>query len=752
MTQLFAHSNSSTDLSTWQPLEEHLAHVADLAAEFAVPFNSSLHAELAGQLHDLGKARSAFQSYLRRCNGVEDEDSDIGDHTHAIAGAIWLWNRAGSFGKALAYCVAGHHAGLPDWSNGETPNGALAIRLKEDAPVVEEQSVHQWITSHEEFWLRNQLVKPLSFQRNDSSVSFWIRMLYSCLVDADFLDTEAFMSPTQHAARATSSFLPLSKLATLFFEKIEQIQTHAAATPVNAIRAEIRVACEKAADMPPGLFSLSVPTGGGKTLSSLAFAFRHALHHGLRRIIYVIPYTSITEQTANVLRNILGEGQVLEHHSNLEPDRETMQSRLASENWDAPVIVTTTVQFFESLYACRSSRCRKLHNMAESVVILDEVQLLPTRLLLPCTEALRQLVTHYNMTVLLSTATQMILPGLDASCEIIPSEANLYERLKRAEIELPEDFSLRREWEDIADELKRYEQVLCIVNTRSDCRRLFDLMPQGTLHLSALMCGAHRSKVIDEIKHRLKTGQPVRVISTQLVEAGVDFDFPVVYRAISGLASIVQAAGRCNREGRREHPGRVVVFMPPKAAPVGDLRKAEDITVELLSSDAIASDIDAPEAFSKYFDFFLGRCNDLGQNFGSMLGVPVPGKYCQGTSSSPTPFQYQFREAADAFRMIPDTGVPVIVNYGESVEEAIQRLRFAGPSREIMRRLQRHTVQVPPNLLKKLLERGFVEEIHLAMAPAAATGIYVQTLPSAYSDLYGLDIFREEVAIEDTIL
>lgn len=703
-------------------------------------------------MHDLGKARSAFQSYLRRCNGVEDDEPDFGDHAHSGAGACWMAQHAGGIGLALAYCVAGHHAGLPDWSGGDTPSGALAIRLKEDVAVLSEPPVREWIASHEAGWLRERLTKPFQFSRNDSSLPFWIRMMYSCLVDADFLDTEAFMDPAQSANRSFGQ--PLSALANAFFAHLDEKQRTAPVTDVNRIRAGIRAACEQAAELPPGLFSLTVPTGGGKTLSGTAFAFRHALLHGLKRIIYVIPYTSIIEQTADVLRGILGPENVLEHHSNFDPDKETRQSRLASENWDAPVVVTTSVQFFESLYACKSSRCRKLHNIAESVVILDEVQLLPSKLLLPCAEAIRQLASHYRVSFVLSTATQLNLPGLDMSSirEIAPQSLDLYHRLKRVRIEFPADRNTRKSWDEVASELSAHERVLCVVNTRRDCRTLFDIMPEGTIHLSASMCGAHRSRVIGEIKRKLANGEPVRVISTQLVEAGVDIDFPVVYRAFTGLASIAQSAGRCNREGLLSELGRVIVFMPPEQSPNGELRKQEDALLSLLCRPG-GIDVDDAKAFPDYFGILHRLMNDLGRKFGDWLGVPVPAEFGDGNDHWPDDvFHYQFREAAAAFQMIDDSAqTSVIVRYGDS-DALISSLRAAGPKRDIMRRLQRYTVNVPRRTLDDLLAKGLVEELHLPSKPDIPSGVFVQTMPSAYSERFGLDLFREGISIEDNML
>ena len=747
----YAHSQSGSPISEWQPLQDHCTAVADMAATFADPFASNVHGRLLGWLHDLGKARTSFQSYLRRCNGIEDSETDYGDHSHSGAGACWLWDNAGDIGKALAYCVVGHHAGLPDWSDGETPNGALKIRLDEEASVLAETSVREWISAHESKYIKEKLRPPFLFSRTDSSLSFWIRMMYSCLVDADFLDTEAVMDPERAALRPNVG--SLAELSRLFFSKLDEKQRTAADTPINRIRAEIRTACEDAAELPSGLFSLTVPTGGGKTLSGTAFAFKHALRHGLKRIIYVIPYTSIIEQTADVLRGFLGAENVLEHHSNFDPDKETPQSRLASENWDAPVIVTTAVQFFESLYARRSSRCRKLHNIAQSVVVLDEVQLLPTRLMLPCSEAIRQLALHYHVSFVLSTATQLDLPGIDHSCvrEIVPPSLDLYHRLKRTTIEFPFDLTMRHTWDDIADELKLHKQVLCIVNTRRDCHELFSKMPEGTIHLSASMCGEHRSQVIADIKRRLTAGDSLRVVSTQLVEAGVDIDFPIVYRAFAGLSSVAQSAGRCNREGCLDGFGRVVVFMPPKDPLVKDLRDGGYAMRDMLERP-VGVDVDDVRTYPEYFRTLHVRANDLGNVFESLLGVPVPKEFRNGTAHRPDPMQYQFREAAAAFKMIDGTAqVAIIVRYGNN-DSFIDSLRAVGPKRDILRRLQRYVVNVPRSCLHGLLERGMIEELRVPPKRGEASGIYVQTMPSAYRDDEGLDIFGNGLQTENFII
>jgi CRISPR-associated endonuclease/helicase Cas3 len=720
---IYAHSLAHAPQADWQALSQHLSAVAERSAEFAKGFSSEEWARLIGLLHDLGKARASFQHYLERCNDLTDSEYDGSDHSHSGAGALLAIRQFEARGRIIAYCVAGHHAGLPDWIDGLTPCGALRYRLDQEQAVLAEPAVKEWIRENQP-----TLECPKApWKFKDPDVSFWIRMLYSCLVDADFLDTEAFMELQK--AQIRTRYPSLSELAKHFFEQLDEKQRLSDTTTVNQIRVEIRDACETAAELPPGLFSLTVPTGGGKTLSSTAFALRHAMKHKLQRIIYVIPYTSIIEQTADVLRSFFGADNVVEHHSNFDPDKETQQSRLASENWDAPIIVTTNVQFFESLYGCKSSRCRKLHNIAGSVVILDEAQLLPPRLLLPCVEAMRQLVSHYGVSMVLSTATQPALPGLENVCEIIPPGMNLYDRLKRTNIVLPENRTVRQTWEEIATELRQHDQVLCIVNTRKDCRELHVLMPEGTIHLSATLCGEHRSLVIATIKAMLYEGLPVRVISTQLVEAGVDIDFPVVYRAFTGLPSIAQAAGRCNREGLSPQPGRVVVFMPPKPAPKGELRKAEDTLSNLLATGINA---ESPESYPQFFKAFYSAQNDLGTAFEGWL------------TKDAHDFQFQFREAAAAFRMIDDrASATVIVRYGGN-DSLIRALLAVGPKRDIMRRLQRFTVTVPCQTLNGLREKGFVEEPH--------PGVYVQTLPSLYSDVFGLDVYRDAVAPEDLMI
>lgn len=717
----------------WRPphdLAEHLRAVGELAAEFARHFGADW-ARLAGRWHDLGKFRPRFQKYIRLVSGFEADahiKGEVGKAPHSTAGALLAINRFDAAGRVLAYLIAGHHAGLSDWFGGlherlDDPKSRAELdeSLAEDPPT--------------------DLLDTGGFKPDLGAIpdgrdgfALWVRMLFSALVDADFLDTERYMDPDRFASR--NAWPALSELASRFDEHMAQLAASAEPTPVNALRAGILRQCREAAALEPGLFSLTVPTGGGKTLSGMAFALEHARRYGKRRVIHVIPYTSIIEQTADVFCGIFGEA-VIEHHSNAEsePGLETPASRLACENWDAPIVVTTNVQFFESLFAARTSRCRKLHNIVDSVVILDEAQLLPPEFLQPILDALNLLTRHYGVTVVLSTATQPALAsreyfdarqnlrGLNGVREIIADPDALYARLERVKVRLPADWHQPTDWPQLAEELSAHESALAIVNTRRDARALWEAMPAGTLHLSALMCGAHRSRIIDDIKARLKAGMPTRVVSTQLVEAGVDVDFPVVYRALAGLDSIAQAAGHCNREGRLADKGEVVVFVPPKPAPPGLLRQGENACREVLRGVT-----DAPLArarFAAYFERLYYGCQL------DKAGI------CDLLTVDGRELAVSFRTAADRFRLIDDEdSLPIVVRYrgpdgqDDRIDTWLSMLRRDGPERWLMRKLQRYTVNLHRGQALALLNQGDIEEI--------LPGLYVQTSDWLYDAQLGL--------------
>lgn len=708
--QFIAHVRKNDD-DTWASphlLSEHLDGTARLAEKYAAKFDSGKWGKVAGLAHDAGKGRVLWQKYLKLKSGYDEEahlEGKSGKMPHAIHGAKLVEELFGKGpGRLLAYCIAGHHTGLPDWSSAEGA-GQSALQFQE-TQVKDLHDIEAFISNK---ILSSKPESPPWKFAQGLDLSLWIRMLYSSLVDADFLDTESYMDKAQATSRGGYCSIPeLLERFNLFTKQLEDTSDD---TAVNKIRRNIREKCMQMAKEPQGIFSLSVPTGGGKTLSSLAFGLEHAKKHNLERIIYVIPYTSIIEQNADVFRAAIGEDQVVEHHASLDEDDSTPKSSLASENWDAPVVVTTSVQFFESLFAAKSSRCRKLHNIAKSVVILDEAQLVPVEYLAPILETLQLLVDHYHVSLVISTATQpafgertvddIQFRGLKHITEIMghaEEVKKLYGCLKRVHVQLPQDLNSASTWEEIAEELKQYEQVLCIVSRREDCRELHRLMPEGTFHLSALMCGQHRSEIISRVKEKLKNKGPVRVISTQLVEAGVDFDFPVVYRAFAGLDSIAQAAGRCNREGKLPELGRVIVFNSPKKAPIGILRKAEDTARSILA----ANQQDPLEygLFERYFSELYWKANSLDSK--EIISLLNPDQQECGM---------YFRTAAEKFRIIDDSKQKtILVRYGES-ESLIDLLKAKGPERWLLRKLQRYTVNVYNDDFYRMYQRGSIEEV-----------------------------------------
>lgn len=741
MSRLIPIAHASKDpQGDWKPphlLDEHLLDVAQMTQQFASTFNSGDWAYLSGLWHDLGKYRPRFQHYIRKVSGF-DENAHIIDESgkapHSTAGAIHACNLFGVEGRVLAYLIAGHHAGLYDW---DSENSNLSYRLGQSESLSEYEEAKAEQPPVE--ILAVNAIKPdlRQIPGGKNGFALWVRMLFSCLIDADRLDTEAYMDEGKALERQNwPTILTLHEQFTSF---IDEKTSKALPTKVNKIRASVLNDCKTKAVDAPGLFSLTVPTGGGKTLSSLAFALTHARHHEKRRIIYVIPYTSIIEQTVDIFRSIFGDA-VVEHHSNAEadPNKDNAKSHLATENWDAPIIVTTNVQFFESLFAAKTSRCRKLHNIVNSVVVLDEAQLLPPEFLQPILDVLNLLTAHYSVSVILSTATQPAfstknyfdaqnnIRGLNNVREIISDPDYLYQALNRVDVELPKDWNQGKSFDELSREIAQHESVLAIVSRRNDARELWERMPPDTLHLSALMCGQHRSNVIQQIKERLENGISTRVISTQLVEAGVDVDFPVVYRAIAGLDSIAQAAGRCNREGKLDK-GKVIVFVAPQPSPAGLLRKAEDACRSILYDQS-----EPPLArsrFASYFEKLYYAC-DLDANKINKL-LEVDGKT----------LAVNFRTAAEKFKLIADENTAaVIVRYYDetdqndgddlNIEKWINTLKRDGPDRWIMRKLQRYTVSISKKDAERLFAQGDIEELF--------PGLYGQVSDLLYHDQLGL--------------
>lgn len=698
-TRFFAHSTPNADRSDWQPLAEHLGAVAHLAKEKAAFFGGGELAALAGLLHDLGKYTDEFQ---RRIAG------DALRVDHATRGAMLAVDRYGALGQLLAYGIAGHHAGL---ANGREPGErtALADRL---TGVGLPRLLDAW---------RGEIVLPERLQpppletrpeRGFFQLAFLGRMLFSCLVDADYLDTEAFY----HRVKGQRSLREQARpsLAELRAALDRHLTGFKGDTPVNRLRGEILAGVRNKANEQPGLFSLTVPTGGGKTLASLAFALDHALTHGLRRVIYVIPFTSIVEQNATVFRHALGalgEEAVLEHHSAFVEDRrQSLEAKkklnLAMENWDAPIVVTTAVQFFESLFADRPAQCRKLHNIAGSVVILDEAQTLPLKLLRPCVAALDELALNYRCSPVLCTATQPALQspdfigGLQDVRELAPEPQRLFRELERVRVRVLgplEDAALTAQ-------IARREHVLCIVNNRRHARALYESLAglPGARHLTTLMCAKHRSKVLAEVRQMLKRGEPCRLVATSLIEAGVDVDFPVVLRAEAGLDSIAQAAGRCNREGRRPlAESEVLVFaaVNPDWAPPEELKQFAQAAREVMRLHP--DDCLSMAAIERYFRrlYWQKGAEELDAN--NLLDLIERGRL------DGLPYE----TLASKFRMIDSLQMPVIIPFDEEAIAALRDLEFADGCATIARRLQPYLVQISRKSYQALLDAGAIQAV-----------------------------------------
>lgn len=710
MTHYYAHTSEQPTREDWQPLDSHLEEVANLAATFAASFNAADWARIAGLLHDVGKATPAFQDYLVRSVSGKARRGEV---PHAIHGALLARGIDPGLGKLLAYVLAGHHGGLPD--------GDDLMRKLERPKAVDLEAARQFLEQLDPPALPRSAPFYMDAGNLGFSLSFFLRMLYSCLVDADWLDTEKFCVKDTAAYRC--GFPTLADLTARFFPKLDALVAKATPTPVNAIRQEVLASCRGRANDAPGLFSLTVPTGGGKTLSSLAFALEHAQAHGLERIVYVIPYMSIIEQNAQVFREFLGDDAVVEHHSsalskdareNDESYAMSRRARLATENWDAPIIATTAVQFFESLFAAKPSRCRKLHNLAKSIIILDEAQMLPPPFLLPCLAALKELTARYGATVVLCTATQPAVKkrdefknGLDGIREIVPDTMTLHTSLKRVTMEILDTLTD----DELAARLDEEEQALCIVNTRRHARELYERMRdagmENVLHLSASMCPAHRTEVVWKIKEDLKAKRPCRVASTSLVEAGVDIDFPAVYRAAAGIDSIAQAAGRCDREGKRtaaagSPAGRVYIFEPADhALPRGHFTHTWNAAGEVLRkyNDALAPD--AVEHYFRHLFWIQGDKLDDQQ-------------ILHAFNERAATLDFPFRKVAGKFRIIDHIMRPIIVRWGpesDTVDALINELRFAESPVRALRQLQRYTVQVYDHQLQELFEHGAIEVV-----------------------------------------
>lgn len=664
-------------------LFDHLSAVADAARTFAKPFGAGDMAYLIGLIHDLGKINPAFQSYLQ----AMEEGRNHPKTPHAIWGAAFmyylLWGKyQKDIWKEFALPIYGHHSGLEAHS---LASQKFSRFLKENKSKLESMISY----CVEQRFTPGSLSFPVV---SNTSREMRIRMVFSALVDSDYLETERHFE--EKRAQRRSQWPDLQKLWHVFEKDQNSLLEKAGNNPslVNRIRHEVYKSCLKTAVEKAGLFRLTVPTGGGKTRSGLAFALRHAIHNDLCRIIVALPYTSIIDQTAREYRNIFKKefDCVLEHHSQIdvpdemeEQDPKYLRYRLAAENWDAPLIVTTTVQFFESLFTNKPGRARKLHNIAKSVIILDEVQTLPLQLLKPTLDILHDLIEHYGVSIVFSTATQ---PAFDNTPYIKPfHDISIREII----IDYPQHFkALRRvkyeyrpapiEWLKLAEEIRTLNQIMVIVNSRKDAIALIDALGDMTdiYHLSTLLCGSHRKDTLEKIRGRLKTGQTVRLISTQVVEAGVDLDFPTVYRAIGPLDRIVQAAGRCNREGDPKRLGKVVIFQPEAGSIPGGAYLIGKTEAESMLHEYGPDELHNPQIFIEYFQRLF---SDMGDNL-DQKGIQALRE------------DLNYPEIAKNYHFIPKDTISVVVNYHDAMSVLTEWEQ--DPCRRNWRRLQPYLVNI----------------------------------------------------------
>ncbi len=690
-----------------QLVKEHLYGTAELAGNFAESFGKKDWGYCCGMLHDIGKYSNAFQ------DRIQNNSNRMVDH--ATAGAK-ICLAQGGYHSFLSYCIAGHHAGMPDYGNSSDSGnaGSLIGRSKKE--------IQDYTAYKKEIQIPQINTAPFDSKKSpdpDFSLSFFIRMLYSCLVDADFLDTEYFMrnGNVERDAGETSEIL---------FKKLEQYiagwLSNEQTDTVNGRRTEILKHCLACGALERGMFQLTVPTGGGKTIASLAFALRHAVENSLDRVIYVIPYTSIIEQNADVFRKILGDQNVLENHCNVdyESSEELKSMQLASENWDKPVIVTTNVQFFESLYANKSSKCRKLHNMANSVIVFDEAQMLPPDYLKPCLAAMEELVDHFRCSIVLCTATQPALNPffrtdrkITELCPRVQEQFRFFERVTFQNMGTVEE-------EELIEKLSMEKQALCIVNTKKKAQRIYrELRGEGVYHLSTSMYPQHRRRTLEKIRNRLSNGENCILISTSLVEAGVDLDFQTVYRQLAGVDSMIQAAGRCNREGKRDkEDSRVFFFQFNEKEYVPGQRLQIDVSKMLISE---GTDISSLQGIKKYFEalyHFRGESLDKKKILEEFRNK-----------------RYNFAKAASEFRLIEDNTKTIFIPRESEAAELLDQIKKRGYTKSGMRKAGQYCVQLYEDEFEKFRGAGMVR-----LVSENITDLYELVNEEAYCDDTGLDL------------
>ncbi|PKO46744.1 MAG: CRISPR-associated helicase/endonuclease Cas3 [Betaproteobacteria bacterium HGW-Betaproteobacteria-22] len=798
-----------------QELRDHLTEVSAICQTLAAKLGLPSAGLLIGLLHDFGKFSQQFQIYIQSATGVINPDEDDyvdakglkGKIDHSTAGAQWVYQQLKPFGakgqgelcgQILAVCIASHHSGLIDCLS---PDGENSFKkrmgkfdekshLKEcieksDKEILEQAADLAKVTLIEEmFVVINHILKashddqPLSVRIREFYLGFYARFLFSCLIDADRINSIDFETPEN--TRLRSSALPAWNVAISRLET--KLATLKGELDIDVIRRKISDTCLNRAQDKQGIYTLTVPTGGGKTLASLRFALQHAKKHDLERIIYIIPYTSIIEQNADAVRKIVEDAAdirpwVLEHHSNLEPEQQTWHSKLASENWDSPIIFTTMVQFLEVLFSGGTRSVRRLHQLANSVLIFDEIQTLPINCVHLYCNAINFLTEYAKTTTVLCTATQPLLNKLPKSDngqlhflsgnEIITEVAQLFDDLERVNVEnlcKPQGWS----GEEIAnlamDAFEQKGSCLIIVNTKNWAQQLYQsfedkgLEKDALFHLSTNQCAAHRKNILDVVKKRLANKLPVMCVSTQLIEAGVDVSFATVIRFLAGLDSIAQAAGRCNRHGELKDnqgvpiKGSVYVLNPDKES-TGLLKEIEigKDKARRVFDDLGQSSVLTPESISTYFNYyFFDRADDMTYPLKDEIGSTdtLLNLLSQNGKNSYTPknleraseglrplLMQSFKTAANQFKAIEAPTRSVIVPYGEGKELIAELCKVSKDFNAkkyygLLKQAQKFSVNVFPNVWRNLEKAEAIVEIQ-------KEGIYFLK-ETNYSQAFGL--------------
>jgi CRISPR-associated helicase Cas3/CRISPR-associated endonuclease Cas3-HD len=725
----YAHSCEKESEEKWQLLKHHLENVAKLTGDAAAKFGARSCGETIGLLHDIGKYSYDFQALIRGKKSRVD---------HSTAGAKQAFKEYGHLGKILAYTIAGHHAGLPDGSQIFESGSSLEARLEKEVP--------DFSKFKDEISISNPSLPDLKL-KTSFQLSFFIRMLFSTLIHGDRIDTASFYSNDIEV----NSFDSISTLKDRLDNYLSSLVLKSSSNPVYNIRQKVLSAVKEHATLySPGIFSLTVPTGGGKTLSSLAFALAHAEKYNLERVIYVIPFTTIIDQTANIFREALGDVNVLEHHSaverefSLEDDNEGELIRQSMESWNVPVVVTTTVQFFESLFSNRPSKCRKLHNICRSVIILDEVQSLPLSLLAPCLSVLEELAINYSCSPVLCTATQpafknhkLLTKSFSLEVrELAPEPHKLYQALKRVAVRFIGNTTL----EKLASSIGEHHQALCIVDTRRQAQLLYQMLSEerGVYHLSTCMCATHRRAKLSEIRTALKQGFRCLLISTSLIEAGIDVDFPTVYRSCAGIDSIAQAAGRCNREGKLDC-GEVYIFQVEGEQFKGEQSDRVRIGKKILQRNEDPLDLLSVQNFFSELYADVGEKHEFDEK--EILKILERGK--KG-------LDFTFNEVAKRFSLIESEQVPVLIPYDSKARELINEVKYHFNA-NLMRKLQSYTIQIFVHEFNDLKASGAIENLTATTAKEGETKrseVWSLVNSSLYSEKYGLKLKGDKNLIE----